>query len=129
MVEAGQTTVAPAGIWAIAVVAVLLLGFWLTAVMLADRSQARASGRARMAGEALPASEDAWASGSVPGQRSAEIPQGEVPTRADMPAQPAAGQPTAAGLPTMPRQRTGDADRAARSDAGRDTADDEERGR
>jgi hypothetical protein len=112
MVEAGQTTVATAGIWAIVIVAVLLLGFWLTAVMLADRSQVRASGRARAAGGALPAGDDA------------EISQGEMPTRADLPAQPAA-----AGRPAMPRQRTGDADRAARSDAGRSTPDDEELGR
>jgi hypothetical protein len=117
MVEAGQTTVATAGIWAIVIVAVLLLGFWLTAVMLADRSQVRASGRARAAGGALPAGDDA------------EISQGEMPTRADLPAQPAAGQPAAAGRPAMPRQRTGDADRAARSDAGRSTPDDEELGR
>jgi hypothetical protein len=122
MIEAGQTTVAPAGIWAIVIVAVLLLGFWLTAVMLADRSQVRASERARMAGAAR---EPIGPRGGH--ARGEEIPQGEVPTRADIPAQP--GQPTAAGLPAMPRQRTGDADRAARSDAGRGVADDEELGR
>jgi hypothetical protein len=99
MVEAGQTTVAPVGIWAIVIVAVLLLGFWLTAVMLADRSQVRASGRARSAG----------ASWRVTGGEA--VPPGETPTRADIPVQPGPERPG------MPRQRTGDADRAARSHA------------
>jgi hypothetical protein len=149
MVEASQTTTSPAGIWAIIIVAVVLLSFWLSAILLADRSQVRASGRARLAGD-WPASSGAWVGGSVPGERAADIPgevahepigtraagtrgwpaadeatpPGEMPTRADIPAQPAAP-----GGHEMPRQRAGDADRAARSRAGQGTPDDEEPGR
>ena len=97
MVEASQTTVGPAGIWAIIIVAVVLLGLWLTAISLADRSQVRASGRARTARTSWP----------VTGSEA--VPPGEAPTRADIPVQPAPERPG------MPRQRTGDADRAARS--------------
>ena len=43
--------------------------------------------------------------------------EGETPTRADIPAQPAAGS----GRHAMPTQRTGDADRAERSRAGQGT--------
>jgi hypothetical protein len=149
MVEASQTTTSPAGIWAIIVVAVVLLVFWLSAILLADRSQVRASGRARLAGD-WPASSGTWVGGSVPGERATQVPEevahepigtratgtqgrpaadesippGETPTRADIPA-----QPTAAEGHEMPRQRTGDADRAARSRAGQGTPDDEEPGR
>jgi len=52
------------------------------------------------------------------------VPPGEVPTRTDIPAQRAEG-----GQREMPRQRAGDADRAARSYTARDTPDDEEPGR
>jgi hypothetical protein len=113
MAEAAvQTTTSTASIWAIIIVATVALAFWLTAIMLADRSQVRASGAAR-------ASEGTWTSGSVPGERAREmpdtaasqpvgapgrmardesLPQGEIPTRADLPA-----------------QRTGDTDRPAHS--------------
>jgi hypothetical protein len=145
MVEAARTMASTASIWVIVVVAVIVLAFWLTAIMLADRSQVRASGRARMAGEIGSAPDGAWVGGSVPGERDVPIPeraagepsgtrprragddylpQGEVPTRADLPAQPAA-----AGRNAMPRQRTGDTDRAARSHAGTGTPDGEEPGR
>ncbi len=141
MVEASQTTTSPAGIWAIIIVAVVLLAFWLSAILLADRSQVRASGRARLAGD-WPASSGAWAGGSVPGERATQIPE-EVahepigtgpPARRRgrrRPAKPARADvqaPAAAGA-AMPRQRTGDADRAARSRAGQGTPDDEEPGR
>src|SRR6185312_6538581 len=157
MVEASQTSVSPAGIWAIVIVMVLVLAFWLTAIVLADRSQARASGRARLASGTGPALGGAWAGGSVAGARAPEIPDeavhepivtsgeapgteargrharddeaashGQTPTRADVPAQPAAGRHA---RPGMPRQRSGEGDRAERSHAGQATPDDEEPGR
>lgn len=157
MVLASQTTGTTAGIWAIVIVAVCALAFWLTAVMLADRSQARASGRARLAGDTRPALGGAWAGGSVAGARAPEIPdeavhepvvtpagtpgaeargrhardeeaapQGETPTRADIPAQRTPGRHE---RPAMPRQRTGEADRAERSYAGQAAPDDEEQDR
>lgn len=154
MVLASQTTVSPAGIWAIVIVMTLLLAFWLTAIALADRSQARASGRARLAGDTEPVLSGAWAGGSMAGARAPEIPgeaehepivaagdapgtqargrharddeaaqQGEAPARARVPAQPAAGRHA---RPEMPRQRSGEGDRAERSYAGQATPDDEE---
>jgi hypothetical protein len=150
VIEAANTTTSTVGVWAIVIVAVSVLAFWLSAIVLADRSQARASGRSRIAGEAGPALSGTWAGGSVAGAQAPEIPgeavhepivvrearthggqaadeavpPGEAPTRADIPAQRGAG-----GEPAMPRQRTGDADRAERSYARRDTPDDEEPGR
>jgi hypothetical protein len=150
VIEAANTNASTAGIWAIVIVAVLALAFWLTAVILADRSQVRASGRAGIAGEPGPALSGAWAGGSVAGAQAPEIPgeavhepilvqeagaqggragdeavpPGEVPTRADIPAQRPEG-----GKSAMPRQRAGDADRAPRSYAGRDKPDDEKPGR
>jgi hypothetical protein len=150
VIEAANTTASTAGIWAIVIVAVLALAFWLVAVILADRSQVRASGRAGIAGEPGPALSGAWAGGSVAGAQAPEIPgeavhepilvqeagaqsgqagdeavpPGEAPTRADIPAQRPEG-----GKHAMPRQRAGDADRAARSHTGRDTPDDEKPGR
>jgi hypothetical protein len=144
VIEAANTTASTAGIWAIVIVAVCALAFWLTAVILADRSQVRASGRAR------PALTGAWTGGSVAGAQAPEIPgeaahepivvqetgtrggpggdeavpPGEVPTRTDIPAQRAEG-----GQRAMPRQRAGDTDRAARSYTARDKPDDEEPGR
>ena len=152
MVEASQTSVSPAGIWAIVIVMVLVLAFWLTAIVLADRSQARASGRSRLASGTGPALGGAWAGGSVAGARAPEIPDeavhepivtsgeargrharddeaashGQTPTRADVPAQPAAGRHA---RPGMPRQRSGEGDRAERSYAGQPTPEDEEQDR
>ena len=68
MIEAANTSASTAGIWAIVIVAVLALAFWLTAIILADRSQVRASGRAR------PALSGAWTGGSVAGAQAPEIP-------------------------------------------------------
>jgi hypothetical protein len=131
MVEASETTTSPAGIWAIIIVAVVLLAFWLSAILLADRSQVRASGRARLAGDG-PVSSDAWADDSVPGGRATGIP-GEV-AHEPIGTRAAGTQGWAAAdeaIPPgeMPRQRTGDADRAARSRAGQGAPDDEEPGR
>jgi hypothetical protein len=157
MVEASQTTGTTAGIWAIVIVMTLLLAFWLTAIVLADRSQARASGRSRLASGTGPALGGAWAGGSVAGARAPEIPNEAVhepiethgdaagteargrrarddeaapreatPTRANVPAQPTAGRHA---RPDMPRQRSGEGDRAERSYAGQATPDDEEQDR
>jgi hypothetical protein len=135
MVEAVQTTTSTFGIWAIVIVSVVVLAFWLVAITLADRSQVRASGPRRTAGE----SRGAWTGGSVSGEQATEIPgepvhepigvrswhvrdesvpEGEMPTRDDLPAQPAALRDA------PPRQRTGDADRAARRYAGPAARDD-----
>ena len=148
MVEAARTTASTGATWAIVIVAVGVLAFWLIAVYLADRSQVRASGRGRTATYT-----GAWAGGSVAGEQAAEIPQeavhepivtqgrhfrdepvphGEAPTRADIPAQPgeAPAKPAAEpGRHAMPAQRTGDADRAERSRAGQGTPDEENPGR
>jgi hypothetical protein len=114
MVEASNTTVGPADIWAIVIVMVLLLAFWLSAIALADRSQVRASGRARL-GQGRTGLVGAWTGGSVPGVQDPEIadePFHEPIENRDQPDRPAAGQHE------VPRQRSGDADRAARSHAG-----------
>jgi hypothetical protein len=155
MVEASQTSLSPAGIWGIVIAMTLLLVFWLTAIVLADRSQARASGRSRLASGT--AFSGAWAGGSVAGARAPEIPeeaahepvvtgsdapgaeargrharddqaapQEETPTRANVPAQPTAGRHA---RPDMPRQRSGEGDHAGRSYAGQATPDDEEQDR
>jgi hypothetical protein len=127
MVEAARTTASPAATWAIVIVAVAVLAFWLTMIFLADRSQVRASGRAQAA--TWPSYPGAWAGGSMAGGPAPEIPrqaarttggqasdepvpQGETPTRDDIPA-----------------QRTGHADRAERSHAGQRTPDEEDQGR
>ena len=127
-----------AGVWVIVVVATLALAFWLVMIFVADRSQVRASGPGL-------ASRGAWVGGSMVGGLAGEFPAeavhepattrtgdagdepappGEMPTRTDLPAQPAT-----AGPDVMPRQRTGEADRAARSHAGPDQPDDEQPGR
>jgi hypothetical protein len=151
MVEAARTTASTGATWAIVIVAVSALAFWLVAIYLADRSQVRASGRARA--ETWPAYAGQSARGGMAGDEAARIPEqasrdtagargrhardepaaeGETPTRADIPAQPAAGsaQPGAApGRHAMPTQRTGDADRAERSRAGQGTPEQEDPGR
>jgi len=114
MIEAVRTTASPMDIWFIVVVMVLLLAFWLTAIMLADRFQVKRSGRyARMASAADPALGDAQAdpnnmpSGerataitpSVPGAR--EPAEAREPARA--PGQPAKQEPLLEGdAPTRP---------------------------
>jgi hypothetical protein len=139
MVEAVQTTASPAAIWVMCVVMSILAGFMVSGVLIADAQQARASRRARMArelgsafdGEQLgPGLVDAQA--EARGRRASDepVPRGDVPTRADLPTQPAQRQPAqrqpAPGRHAMPAQRTGDADRAARHYAGPGTPDDDE---
>lgn len=166
MVEAARTTASPAATWAIVIVAVTVLAAWLTAIMLADRYQARTSGRWRMTDEADAASGEAesvpgggWAGGSLPGADAPEVPgeavhepigvrgqyagqgserEGDIPTRVDLPAQsrgpdampseaaPPRAQSRQTGRPTMPRQRSGEADRAKRSYAGPPPEEDEQ---
>ncbi len=117
MVEAGQTTATTGQIWAIVIVAVLSLAFWLTAIMLADRSQVRASGP-QVPGESGPSGSGSWVAGRVPGVQPPEIPGEPKHEPVETPAQH-----------TFPRQRTGDADRPERSYAGPGPQDDEEAGR
>ena len=165
MIDAARTTASPAAIWAIVIVAIVVLATWLTAIMLADRYQVKTSGRWRMTGETEAASGEAdaathggWAGGSLPGANAPEIPgeafhepigvrgryvghgsvpEGDIPTRVDLPAQSrgpdarpaeptrpqAQSQPTE--RPTMPAQRSGDADRAERSYTGQPPDEDE----
>jgi len=117
MVEAARTTASPAEIWAIVIVAVTVLAFWLTAIMLADRSQVRASGPRGRGGESEAIGPGMWAGGSLAGAQAPEIPEEAVH-------EPVVS-PTASGH-SMPRQRTGESDRAERSYAGPDTPDGEE---
>jgi hypothetical protein len=152
MVEASRTLLSTAGILGIVIVMTLLLAFWLAAIVLADRSQARASGRSRLPSGAGPALGGAWAGGSVAGARAPEIPgeaehepivtpgaasgaeargrhardEEAAATRTDMPAQPTPGRHE---RPAMPRQRGGEGDHAERSYAGQPPPDDEERDR
>ena len=130
MVEAGRTAVGPAGIWVIVVVMVILLAFWLAAIALADRSQARASGRARRAGDTGPPLSGAWAGGSVAGAQAPEIPEEAahepIRTSGGTSGTEAQSRPE---RPGMPRQRSGEGDRAERSYAGQTPPDDEEQDR
>jgi hypothetical protein len=172
MVLAVRTMISTFDIWVLMIVMVLLLAFWLTAIFLADRSQVLASGQSWRSARQGALADGVQAEGSLPGEQTAEVPgqaapepigvagrharegsvpEGDVPTRTDVPAQsggrhavPAqsAGQanepvqPTASAQPTesaqpagrhaMPAQRTGDADRAERSYAGPSSADEEE---
>jgi hypothetical protein len=149
MVEAARTMASPAAIWAIVIVAVVALAFWLVAIYLADRSQVRASGRARAA--TRPVYAGSWATGSMADEQAGEIPEQAAPEQA-APEQAAPEQaasepaeargrhvrdepategetPTRVDIPAqpaagsgrhaMPAQRTGDADRPDHSGAGR----------
>jgi hypothetical protein len=146
MFEAARTTASTGATWAIVIVSVSVLAFWLVAIYLADRSQVRASGRARAA--TWPVYAGPWARGSMADEQAGEIPEqaapeqaapepaeargrhvrdepateGETPTRVDIPAQPAAGS----GRHAMPTQRTGDADRAERSRTGQGTPEEDQ---
>jgi hypothetical protein len=162
--EAVRTSTSTFGIWAIIVVAVIVLAVWLVGVSVADNIQARESRRwwQRVHGsEPEPAIGSAVVS-EVPGQR-----RGDEAVAEPIPAQPSAPEPVAAQarqvLPTqptldgagdfrrdaaeadwrtdaptrpdlpaqagpsgwhaVPTQRTGDTDRAERSLAGPDAAD------
>jgi hypothetical protein len=113
MVLAANTMASTAAIWAIVIVAVVALAAWLVAIVLADRSQVRASGPEGAAGESRFVRTGAWAGGSVPGARVPEIP-GEAEHEPIETTQ------------AVPRPRAGDADRAERSNAGPGARDDEE---
>jgi hypothetical protein len=133
MVEAAKTTGSTADIWAIVIVAVVALATWLAAIMLADRSQVRASGPARAPGEAGPVGPGSWAGGSVAGARAPEIPGEAAHEPVRTPGRPARDEsaregemPTSADMHAMPRQRTGEADRAERSQAGPGTRDEQQ---
>jgi hypothetical protein len=151
MFEAGRTTASTGATWAIVIVAVSVLAFWLAAIFLADRSQVRASGRARP--ETWPAYDGPWARGGMAADQAARIPEqasrdpagaggrhardesaaeDETPTVADIPAQagPGSAEPGAApGRHAMPAQRTGDDDRAERSHSGQRSPEQEDPGR
>jgi hypothetical protein len=151
MFEAARTTASTGATWAIVIVSVSVLAFWLVAIYLADRSQVRASGRARP--ETWPAYAGPWARGGMAADQAARIPEqasrdpagapgrhardesaaeDETPTLADIPAQPAAGSEQTGAAPgrhAMPAQRTGDDDRAERSRAGQGTPEQEDPGR
>jgi hypothetical protein len=146
MVEAARTTASPAAIWTIVIVALVVLAFWLTAIMLADRYQVRTSGRIPVPDAAELEASDAQARQGLPYEQAAvpmaptrepagaaaqyardgSVPEGDIPTRVDLPAQrsgdavmsaeSAQARPTT--RPAMPAQRSGDADRAERSYTG-----------
>lgn len=81
MIEAARTTVSPAGVWALVIVAVCSLTFWLTAVNIAARSTG--SGRHRRTPETpAPATGPApSAADYVPGPRTADADQPEHQSR------------------------------------------------
>jgi hypothetical protein len=140
MVEAVHTLASPLDIWIMVVVMVVLLAFWLSAIMVADQIQVRASGHSGdpIENEALGAPP---ANAGLPGRhvRSENVPEeyeideyeSDTQTRPDViftpprptgPARPASGY-------AMPAQRSGDADRAERSHAGPPPSRDDETGR
>ncbi len=114
MVVAAAQALSSAVTWVMCIVMAILTGFLVSAPVVANSYQARMHRRYRRAQGIGPAPGGTLAAASVPGARAGEeaIPQGEVPTRADLPA-----------------QRTGDADRAARSLAGLETPGGEGPGR
>lgn len=150
MVEAAKTTASAADIWAIVIVAVVALAGWLTAIVLADRSQVRASGpimpgESRVADESGWVGRGLWVGGSVAGARAPEIPGEAEHEPIETPGRPGRDEstppgemsnqasmttgPAGAGQQAMPRQRTGEADRVERSNAGPGARDDAEPGR
>ncbi len=117
MIEAARTLASPAATWAIVIVAVSCLAFWLSMIMIADRQQVKASGPSLMPGEPVQAlggtrqgaaRRDHPATLGVPGQRAAEAPAGPLP--ADAPT-----RPDLRVYREMPAQRSGEGDRAERS--------------
>lgn len=117
MVEAAQETIGPTAIWVVCIIMALVAGFMVTAPLVANSRQAKSIRRIRMAHQLGPSDEPS----PSPVGASAEA-QGDIPTQIDLPAQagPAqAGpaQPSPAGTAAMPAQRTGDADRAERTQA------------
>jgi hypothetical protein len=117
-VEAARTTASPAAIWAIAVVAVGCLAFWLGAIWVADRNPVwRHWQMPEMPGPVLGGIHAAEGGRSVAPNREApavftEPLQGVPVQRAGEPtatAAPATGEAPTAG-PGLPAQRGADAD-------------------
>ncbi len=105
MVEAVRTTASPAAIWAICVVAVGCLAFWLGALAVADRNPYWRHWRnPDMPGPALGGTHVAEGGRSVSPDREAPAVFGET-------------------LPEVPAPRAGDADRPEHSVAEPGTAD------
>jgi hypothetical protein len=123
MVEAARTMASTAGTWAIVIVAVVALAFWLGGIFVADHMQVRASGRSRAA--TWPSYTGTSTPGSVAGEQATEISEQGEPEQRTQEQAPAAETPA----PSMPRQRTGEGDRAERSYAGQRSPDEEDPGR
>jgi hypothetical protein len=147
VVLAVNTTVSAVDIWAIVIVAVCCLAFWLGAVMWADAHPDIRRTRqlpdmpgpviggmhvAEDGGRSVSPNREAPPVLRVPGQRSAEPEPASGQPAAGQPAsgQPASGQPAegqpAPGLASTPAQRSGEADRPERSTASRGGADQRE---
>jgi hypothetical protein len=130
MIDAARTTASPAAIWAICIVAVACLAFWLFMVSYADRHpyvrnrrlpdmpgpvlggvHLAEGGRSVAPNRELPA--DLTPPPQIPAQRASQAAQAP----ATAPGPPAAGEPTAAGAPAqsgpVPAQRTQEADTPA----------------
>lgn len=130
MVEAARTSASTFEVWVIVVVAVGLVAFWLSAIFLADRSQVRTSGQAWRTAE-REASDSEWTGRTLRSALTAQVggqtmrgrrsrlageelaPEGDIPARADLPAQPT-GEPAvpalsgqSGGQAAVPAQRTG----------------------
>jgi hypothetical protein len=127
VVEAVKTHASPVEIWAIVIVAVSCLGFWLSMVMRANHEQVKASGltpglprqlalgevSAEQAARELPDGFEMPAQRVATAEAPAEPISADAPTRPDLPVQtgepapgvPAQGTPSQ-GMPTqgMPAQ-------------------------
>lgn len=136
MIEAARTAASPAGIWAVVIVALSALAFWLGALAIVSRNPGGRRRRAPdMPGPVLGGTHVSDCGRSVaPSRRSSAVfaadeadiylarsaRQPEAPAAAPatnvtvVPGQRTAGSPAArpgAGRPEMPAPRTGDADR------------------
>jgi hypothetical protein len=121
MVEAVRTTASPAGLWVVVVLMSLLTALLVSAPLVADSVQARyISSRRRMSElGSVPADGAAEADGAPEaagaGANTEETPQGDIPTRTDLPAQPGPGD-----RPELPAQRSADSDQAVRNSRDRE---------
>jgi hypothetical protein len=129
MDEAVRTTASPAAIWAICVVAVLCLAFWLFMINYADRHPyVRHRQLPDMPGPAEPTIAGAPAEAAAAPPTTAPEPAvtaaGPIPTQRTAPSDATVGGPTPTGAaaddtraeaPTepIPAQRSADADQAA----------------
>ena len=122
MVEAVRTTASPAAIWAIVVVAVGCLVFWLAAIWVADKNPVWRHWQApEMPGPVLGGIHAAEGGRSVAPNREAPAvftePLPELPAQraAEQAATPAASGDTTAAGPALPAQRGADADQPERT--------------